>query len=203
MKKPHPQLVLSAYMQGIFPMAHPEEQGSIYWYAPDPRAILPLQDFHCPRRLAQTVKNKPYDIAIDRDFEGVINACAAPRKTQQQTWISSGLAKTYIKLHEMGFAHSVEAWKDGELVGGLYGVSIGGFFAGESMFYRATDASKICLVYLVRRMKERGFALLDIQFMTDHLAQFGAIEIPRDDYEQRLAEAIERDCTFVDSQQPE
>ena len=198
MKRPHPQLVLSAYMQGIFPMAHPEEEGRIYWYAPDPRAILPLDEFHCPRRLAQTVKKAPYEIAINRDFQGVIDGCAAPRETQQETWISSGLAESYAELHQMGYVHTVEAWRGDRLVGGLYGVAIGGFFAGESMFFRATDASKICLVYLVERLRQRGFSLLDIQFMTDHLAQFGAREIPREEYERRLAEALELDCTFVD-----
>ncbi len=197
MKQPSPQLVLSAYTQGVFPMAHPEEDNKIYWYAPDPRAIMPIDDFHCPSRLAHTVKKRPFDIWIDRDFDAVVEGCAAPRKTQKQTWISSGLAAVFSELHRLGFVHTVEAWDGDELVGGLYGVSIGGFFAGESMFYRKTDASKICLVHLVRRLQDRGFALLDIQFTTDHLEQFGAREIPRDDYEQRLAEAIEMPCSFV------
>ena len=196
MKRPSPQLVISAYTQGIFPMAHPEEEHRIYWYAPDPRAILPLDEFHVPRRLEQTVRSEPFEIAINRDFPGVITECAAPRKTQKQTWISSGLADVYIELHRLGFAHSVEAWQGDRLVGGLYGVAIGGLFAGESMFYRERDASKVCLVHLVRRLNERGFALLDIQFLTDHLAQFGAREISRDEYERRLAEAIELNCTF-------
>ena len=179
-------------------MAHPDEDDRIYWYAPDPRAILPIDDFHVPRRLQQTVDGEPFEIAINRDFEGVIEGCAAPRKTQKQTWISSGLASVYAELHRLGFVHTVEAWSDDELVGGLYGVAIGGFFAGESMFFRKTDASKVCLVHLVRRLKDRGFALLDIQFMTDHLAQFGAREIRRDEYERRLAVAIELPCRFTD-----
>ena len=203
MKQPSPQLVLSAYTQGVFPMAHPEEDNKIYWYAPDPRAIMPIDDFHCPRRLAHTVKKRPFDIWIDRDFDAVVEGCAAPRETQKQTWISSGLAAVFSELHRLGFVHTVEAWDGDELVGGLYGVSIGGFFAGESMFYRKTDASKICLVHLVRRLQERGFALLDIQFTTDHLEQFGAREISRDDYEQRLAEAIEMPCSFVNDDRPD
>lgn len=198
MKRPSPQLVLSAYTQGIFPMAHPEEDDRIYWYAPDPRAVMPIEDFHCPRRLGQTIRNKPFDIWVNRDFEGVVDGCAAPRETQDQTWISSGLADVYAELYELGFVHTVEAWKDEELVGGLYGVAIGGFFAGESMFYRETDASKICLVHLARRLDERGFELLDIQFLTDHLEQFGAYEISREEYERRLAEAIDLPRSFVD-----
>lgn len=183
-------------------MAHPEEDDRIYWYAPDPRAILPIEDFHCPRRLAQTVRQKPFDIFVNRDFDGVIEGCAAPRKTQAQTWISSGLADAFAELYRLGFVHTVEAWKDDELVGGLYGVSIGGFFAGESMFFRKTDASKVCLVHLVERLQQRGFELLDIQFMTDHLAQFGAYEISRDEYERQLAVAIELPCSFVDENGP-
>lgn len=179
-------------------MAHPEEDERIYWYAPDPRAIIPLDNFHVPRRLEQTLRKKPYEIAINRDFDGVIAACAAPRENQPQTWISSGLAEVYGELHNLGFAHTVEAYLDGELVGGLYGVALGGMFAGESMFHRARDASKICLVHLVERLKSRGYVLLDIQFMTDHLAQFGAMEIGRDEYEERLEEAIELPCQFVD-----
>ncbi len=200
MRRPSAQLVISAYTQGIFPMAHPEEDGRIYWYAPDPRAILPLEDFHVPRRLAQTVAAEPFEICINRDFDAVIAGCAAPRKTQKKTWISSGLAEAYAELHRLGFVHTVEAWCDDELVGGLYGVAIGGFFAGESMFYRKTDASKICLVHLVRRLRRRNFTLLDIQFMTDHLAQFGAREIPQEEYERRLAAAIELPCEFVGDQ---
>ena len=179
-------------------MAHPEEDDRIYWYAPDPRAILPIEDFHVPRRLEQTVSKEPFEICINRDFDAVIKECAAPRKTQKQTWISSGLAAVYSELHHLGFVHTVEAWEGDELVGGLYGVAIGGLFAGESMFHRRTDASKICLVHLVRRLEERGFMLLDIQFITDHLAQFGAVEIPREEYEDLLAEALELPCTFVD-----
>ncbi len=196
--RPTVEELLAAYMQGVFPMAHPEEGGRIYWYAPDPRAILPLDDFHTPRRLAQTVRQDPFDIRISTDVKGVIEACAAPRANQSQTWISSGIRDAYLELHERGFVHTVEAWLDDQLVGGLYGVAIGGLFAGESMFFRETDASKVCLVHLVRRLRRRGYTLLDIQFINDHLRQFGAIEIPRADYEQRLARALARPCRFID-----
>ncbi|MFP4598733.1 MAG: leucyl/phenylalanyl-tRNA--protein transferase [Persicimonas sp.] len=197
MEKPNPQILISAYMQGIFPMAHPEEGGSIYWYAPDPRGILPIEDFHCPSRLAQTVSQEPFEIRYDTAFKQVMEECAAPRKIQKTTWISEGLIEAYSELNQLGFAHSVEAWLDDELVGGLYGVSVGGLFAGESMFYRETDASKVCLVHLVERLKERGFRLLDVQFVNDHLEQFGAIEISREDYERRLAEALEQQVQFI------
>lgn len=198
MTRPTPRLVLSAYAQGIFPMAHPEEEDRIYWYAPDPRAILPLEGLRVSRRLRQTLAAEPFTIAINRDFPAVIRACAEPRKAQGKTWISDEIEALFIALHRMGFAHSVEAWLGDDLVGGLYGVAIGGFFAGESMFHRRTDASKICLVHLVERLKDRGFALLDIQFLTDHLARFGAVEIPRADYEERLQEALLLPCAFVD-----
>lgn len=196
MKQPNPQILLSAYMQGIFPMAHPEEDDEIYWYAPDPRGILPIEEFHCPSRLAQTVRQEPFEIRYNTAFRRVMEECAAPRKIQKSTWISEGLVEAYTDLHELGFAHSVEAWLDDRLVGGLYGVGVGGLFAGESMFFRETDASKICLVHLVERLDERGFTLLDIQFVNDHLEQFGAIEISRDEYERRLACALERDVEF-------
>ncbi|QDG53265.1 leucyl/phenylalanyl-tRNA--protein transferase [Persicimonas caeni] len=196
MKKPNPHILLSAYMQGIFPMAHPEEDGAIYWYAPDPRGILPIEDFHCPSRLAQTVRQEPYEIRYNTAFRRVMEECAAPRKIQKSTWISEGLIEAYSELHELGFAHSVEAWLDDRLVGGLYGVSVGGLFAGESMFFRETDASKICLVHLVERLAERGFTLLDIQFVNEHLEQFGAVEITRDEYERRLADALELEVEF-------
>lgn len=197
MKRPTPHLLLSAYMQGIFPMAHPEEEEEIYWYGPDPRAIMPIEDFHVPRRLAQTVRQEPFEICVDRAFDAVIAECAAPRETQSETWISSGLAAAYKELYQLGFVHTVEAWEGDELVGGLYGISIGGFFAGESMFHRRTDASKICLVHLIERLKRRRYTLLDIQFMTDHLAKFGAHEISREEYERRLAIAVELPRSFV------
>ncbi len=198
MKRPSANILLSAYLQGIFPMAHPEANGEIYWYAPDPRAIIPLDTFHASRRLRQVMRSGEFELTVNQCFERVMHECAAPRDTQQTTWISSGLIDAYVELHELGFAHSVEAWKDGELAGGLYGVSIGGMFAGESMFHRHTNASKVSLVYLVERMKERGMTLLDTQFLTDHLARFGACEITREEYEERLREAVAIETGFVD-----
>lgn len=199
MKQPGPELLLAAYAQGIFPMAHEELDGEVYWYAPDPRAIIPLDGFRASRRLRQRVRSGEFEIRIDTCFERVMRECAAPRGADGKTWISSGLIEVYTHLHRMGVAHSVEAWsaEDGELVGGLYGVALGGLFAGESMFHRRTDASKVALVALVERMKAQGMTLLDIQFMTPHLASFGAVEIPRADYEARLAEALRLPVHFV------
>jgi len=198
MKRPSAELLLSAYVQGIFPMAHPEADDEIFWYAPDPRAIIPLDEFHASRRLRQIVRKGVFEIKINADFVGVMNACAAPRDTQESTWISSGIIDSYVELHHLGFAHSVEAWQDGELVGGLYGVGVGGLFAGESMFHRATNASKVCLYHLVEHMKARGMTLLDIQFVTDHLAKFGAVEVTKDEYERQLQLAVTRPVNFVD-----
>jgi len=178
-------------------MAHPELDGEVYWYAPDPRAILPVEDFHCPTRLRKTVDKKPFEIRYNTAFREVMQACAAPRKIQKTTWISSGIIEAYCKLHALGFAHSVEAWRGDALVGGLYGVSISGFFAGESMFFRETDASKVCLVHLIERMRERGMPLLDVQYSNPHLEQFGVIEIPRDEYEARLAAALDLRVHFA------
>jgi leucyl/phenylalanyl-tRNA--protein transferase len=183
-----PDLLLTAYMRGIFPMTHSD--GKLYWYDPDPRAILPLEAFHVPRTLRRTVRKAPFNIRADGDFRATMRACADPAPGRQSTWISQELIDLYTHLHEAGFAHSIEAWQDGEMVGGLYGVAIGGLFAGESMFSRATDASKIALVHLVERLRAGGFILLDTQFTTPHLERFGALEIPRAEYKQRLAAAL-------------
>lgn len=193
-----PQTLLMAYAQGVFPMAH--EDGQILWYDPDPRAIIPLDAFHVPTRLARTVRQAPYEICVNRAFRRVMELCAAPTPGRERTWISEEMIETYCGLHELGFAHSVEAWHEGELVGGLYGIALNSLFAGESMFSRMRDASKITLVYLVRRMQRRNFLLLDIQFLTDHLAQFGAREISRKEYYQRLAHALRRSNAFTDQQ---
>lgn len=179
-------------------MAHPELGGEIYWYAPDPRAIMPLETFHCPARLRRTLQQDLFEIRYNTAFRQVMQACAAPRKIQKTTWISAGLIDAYCQLHELGFAHSVEAWQDGQLVGGLYGVSIAGLFAGESMFFRQTDASKVCLVHLVERMKARGLVLLDVQFSNPHLEQFGVLDIPRLEYARRLGEALKLAVRFAD-----
>jgi len=183
-----PHILLNAYSQGIFPMA--DEDGTIYWYDPDPRAILPLASFHVPRRLQRTVNRAGYEVRVNTAFREVMIACMEPAPGREKTWISMEIVDVYCELHELGFAHSVETWIEGELTGGLYGVAVGGMFAGESMFSRVTDSSKIALVHLVARLSERGFQLLDIQFLTEHLRSFGAVEIPRDEYKRRLARAL-------------
>ena len=175
-------------------MADPD--GAIYWYDPDPRAILPLDKFHGPRRLARRVRKGDFKIKVDFAFEAVITACAQPAPGREVTWINDEIIASYCELHQLGFAHSVETWIDGELVGGLYGVSIRGFFAGESMFSHATDASKIALVHLVKHLRRRNFALLDTQFTTAHLRRFGAIEISRTEYQRRLVAALRVETDF-------
>lgn len=189
-----PELLLSAYAQGVFPMAH--DDGEIYWYSPDPRAILPLDRFHVPQSLRRVIHRGRFTVVIDSAFEQVISACAEPGPGRESTWISREVAEAYIRLHQLGFAHSVECWLDGELVGGLYGVSLRGLFAGESMFSRVTDASKVALYFLVQRLRERGFLLLDTQFLTPHLERFGAVEIPAEQYQLLLAEALSIRASF-------
>ena len=183
-----PDLLLNAYCQGIFPMAGPD--GRVYWYDPDPRAILPLDGFHLPRSLAKVVQRGLFGIRVNSDFTAVIQACAEPGKGREESWISPEIIAAYTGLHQLGFAHSVECWQDGRLVGGLYGVAVRGLFAGESMFSRERDASKVALVHLVERLRRGGFQLLDLQFMTDHLRRFGAVEISRRKYRRRLREAL-------------
>lgn len=185
--------LLYAYTQGVFPMAHDD---GIYWHDPDPRAILPLDCFHMPRSLERSLRRGAFDIRFDTAFSELIAACAAPAPGRETTWISREIISAYVRLHRAGFAHSVEAWHDDRLVGGLYGVAINSFFAGESMFSRETDASKVALVYLVRRLNERGFVLLDVQYCTDHLRRFGAVEISRGAYRKRLAQALEKRNRF-------
>jgi leucyl/phenylalanyl-tRNA--protein transferase len=187
-----PRVLLSAYAQGVFPMAM--EDGEIGWFSPDPRGILPLDSFHVPSRLARVVRRGAFEIHIDRGFERVMRACAASH--EDGTWINEAIIRSYVALHERGCAHSVEAWRGGDLAGGLYGVHLGGAFFGESMFHRVTDASKVALVALVDRLVSRGFTLLDIQWTTEHLEQFGAVEIPREDYLDRLTGALGKDCVF-------
>ncbi len=183
-----PETLLSAYMQGIFPMAH--EEGRIYWYSPNPRAILPLDGLHVSQSLRRVLHRGAFDVRFDTDFEAVIAACAAPAPGREQTWISAELQRAYVELHRLGFAHSVEAWQGEELVGGLYGVSIRGFFAGESMFSRRRDASKVALYYLVQHLRARDFRLLDTQFQTAHLMKMGAVEIARRRYLALLRQAL-------------
>ena len=183
-----PQILLQAYSQGIFPMA--DDDGSVYWYDPDPRAILPLDTFHMPRSLARRIRQGGFEVRFDTAFREVMTACAKPAPGREATWISPEFINVYSALHRLGFAHSVETWINGQLAGGLYGVSIQGLFAGESMFSQVADSSKIALVYLIDRLRQGGFYLLDIQFMTPHLQRFGAIEISRAEYRAQLAHAL-------------
>jgi len=185
-----PELLEEAYRQGIFPMA--DEDGEIHWYSPDPRTVIELDRFHIPRRLAQTIRTKEFELVVDRDFEGVLRGCA----NRVETWISGEIAAAYTALHRIGKAHSVETYYDGKLAGGIYGVSLGGAFMGESMFTIVRDASKVCLAFLVGRLKERGYALFDVQFTTPHLKRFGAVEIPRGEYLRRLQKALKLTCRF-------
>ena len=188
-----PELILTAYRRGVFPMAV-DARGTIRWFSPDPRAIIPLDDrFHVPHGLRRTLKKNPFAVTFDQDFPAVIRECA---KRKDGTWISPGIMKSYGRLHKVGHAHSVEVWREDELVGGLYGVHIGAAFFGESMFHRATDASKVALVALVERLRAGGFDLLDTQWLTPHLAQFGTYEISRAHYLRRLRRAIALRCAF-------
>jgi leucyl/phenylalanyl-tRNA--protein transferase len=189
-----PELVVRAYCVGAFPMSDARD-GEIRWYSPDPRALLPLEEesFKVSRSLRRRVNSGCYRVTMNRAFERVIRACAEPRPSEAQTWINDAIIDVYCQLHAAGLAHSVEAWAgegDPELVGGLYGVSLGGAFFGESMFHRATDASKVCLVKLVEHLRDNGFSLLDVQFVNPHLEQFGVYEISRDEYLERLEQAL-------------
>ena len=183
-----PQVLLKAYACGIFPMAESAEDNALYWIEPERRGILPLDRVHVPRRLARTIRRGGFEVRIDDDFDAVIAGCAAPRAGRRSTWINGRIRNLYAELFAMRHCHTVEVWEDGELIGGLYGVHLGRAFFGESMFSKARDASKIALIYLVARLKFGGFELLDTQFLTGHLARFGAIEVGRAEF-QRLLEA--------------
>lgn len=185
-----PDMLLRAYAYGIFPMAEGRSDPAVHWIEPEQRGIIPLDRFHVPRRLRRTVRKGIYEIRCDSDFAGVIRLCADSVPGRNDTWINRSIENLHTRLFEMGFAHSIEAWRDGELVGGLYGIALGGAFFGESMFSRARDASKVALVHLVARLRHGGFALLDSQFVTEHLSQFGACEIGREEYRERLASAL-------------
>ena len=185
-----PDLLLYTYRFGLFPMADPDQDGAVYWMDPDPRGIIPLDGFHTPKNLRKLVRRAPFEVVTDRDFEAVMRACAEPAPGRESTWISEEVVGVYTALHRRGVAHSVECWEDGRLVGGLYGVALGGAFFGESMFTRVRDASKVALVHLVAALRRGGFVLLDTQFVTPHLRQFGAVEIPQATYKQRLAAAL-------------
>lgn len=189
-----PALLLQAYASGWFPMAaDPERGGGVEWFSPDPRGVLPLERVHLPGRLRRVIRQGRFEIRIDTAFERVMRACAA----REETWISDEIVESYVALHRLGFAHSVEAWRAERLVGGLYGVALRGAFFGESMYHEETDASKVALAALVTRLGDRGYALLDVQWVTPHLKQFGAVEVPRRRYLKLLADSLQLDCRFI------
>jgi leucyl/phenylalanyl-tRNA--protein transferase len=192
-----PEVLLKAYACGIFPMAETAEDLSLYWIEPEHRGIIPLERFHVSARLARTVRSDRFTITVNRDFDAVIAGCAAPQAGRAKTWINARIGALYRRLHQRGHCHSIEAYDGGELVGGLYGVTLGGAYFGESMFHRTRDASKVALVHLVARLKAAGFTLLDTQFVTDHLKTFGAVEISRRQYHRLLEEALREEATFA------
>jgi leucyl/phenylalanyl-tRNA---protein transferase len=192
-----PELVLKAYMIGVFPMAEDAQSSELMWIKPEMRGIIPLDRFHVPRSLAKAMKRQPFEFRFSTDFEGVIAGCAEARPGRETTWINAPIRRAYAELFKRGHCHTVEAWRDGKMAGGLYGISLGSAFFGESMFSRETDASKMCLVMLVERLRQRGYQLLDSQFITDHLSRFGAVEVLRVRYERMLADALLRQCRFL------
>lgn len=192
-----PDLLLKAYASGVFPMAESATDPEVFWVRPETRGVIPLDAFHVPKSLRKTIRQQRYDVRFDTDFAGVIDGCAEERAERETTWINAPIREAYIRLFEIGHCHSVEAWHEGLLVGGLYGVSLGGVFFGESMFSRETDSSKVCLVHLVERLNERGFVLLDTQFTTEHLKRFGAIDVPRGKYEKMLEKALQAEALFM------
>ena len=193
-----PDWILDAYRHGIFPWPVCGDIEMLAWWSLDPRAVIELDRFHVPRRLANTCRSARFTTTLDRDFRGVIEGCATANDRLGNTWITPDMLEAYVRLHELGHAHSVEVWREGRLAGGVYGLAIGGLFAAESMFFRVRDASKVALVRLVEHLRARGYRLFDIQQLTPHTAQFGAIEIPRRDYLRRLADALEQPVTFGD-----
>lgn len=186
-----PGVLLRGYANGIFPMGD-DDTGAVRWYTPDPRAHLPLEEFHVPQNLRRRVRRREFEVTANRDFEAVIEACA----DRPRTWITPRIIRVYLALHERGHAHSVECWQDGDLAGGLYGVVLKGAFFGESMFYRVSNASKVALVHLVRQLRAGGFALLDTQYSTEHLERFGVVEIPRSTFQQKLSQALDLTATW-------
>jgi leucyl/phenylalanyl-tRNA--protein transferase len=193
-----PEVLLKAYACGIFPMAESAEDNALYWIEPEERGVIPLDRFHVPARLARTVRSDRFTVAIDRDFEAVMSGCATPKPGRGRTWINSRIRNLYTKLHERGHCHSIEVYDGRQLVGGLYGVSLARAFFGESMFHEARDASKVALVHLVARLRAGGFALLDTQFVTDHLKTFGAMEISRRQYHKQLEAAMMGKADFFE-----
>jgi leucyl/phenylalanyl-tRNA--protein transferase len=188
-----PEILLRAYAAGIFPMAESADDPGLFWVEPEIRGIIPLDGFHLPSRLRRTVRSDRFELRVDQDFEAVVAACAESRPDRAETWINRRIRRLYGELFALGYVHTVECWREGRLVGGLYGVSLGGAFFGESMFHRESDASKVALVHLVARLRRGGYQLLDTQFQTAHLAQFGTREVPRDSYRALLDAAIRAD----------
>jgi leucyl/phenylalanyl-tRNA--protein transferase len=198
-----PDLLLRAYAIGIFPMAESREATEIHWVEPTQRGIIPLESFHVPRSLRKVIRQGRFEVTVDKDFIGVIDGCAEPKEGRDDTWINPTIRRLYVELHRMGHAHSLEVWREGQLVGGLYGVALGGAFFGESMFSREPDASKVALDHLVAILRQGCFRLLDTQFVTDHLERFGAIEVSRDAYRERLNRAINVTAQFEPLVSPE
>jgi leucyl/phenylalanyl-tRNA--protein transferase len=190
------ELLLKAYAHGVFPMARRRDDDEIYFVSPEERGIIPLETFHVPHRLARTLRSDRFTVRINSAFHEVITTCAEAAPDREDSWINAQIVSLYSELHSIGRAHSVECWREGRLIGGLYGVSLGGAFFGESMFSRERDASKVALVHLVARLKAAGFSLLDAQFLTDHLSQFGAVAIPRKQYLEILANALSQTADF-------
>ncbi len=196
-KKIDPAIIIAAYKQGIFPMAESAEDSNYAFYSPEKHGQLSIKNLHIPKRLLKTLKQAPYDITINQAFANVINGCAATQKGRQNTWINTPIRDVFIKLHEQKLAHSVECWKDGELIGGLYGLAIGAVFCGESMFSTQKDASKIALVHLCARLWKGGFHVLDTQFTNEHLEQFGIYEIPQKEYEDLIQIQMQKPANFL------
>jgi leucyl/phenylalanyl-tRNA--protein transferase len=191
-----PEVLLKAYACGIFPMAESADDPALYWIEPEKRGVIPLDTFHVPGRLARTVRSERFAIHVNRDFDGVLDGCAEPRPGRARTWINTRIRVLYQKLYQIGHCHSIEAYEDGRLAGGLYGVCLGRAFFGESMFHRGRDASKVALVHLVARLKAGGFQLLDTQFVTDHLKTFGALEVSRRQYHRMLEGSLVGEADF-------
>jgi leucyl/phenylalanyl-tRNA--protein transferase len=192
-----PEVLLKAYACGIFPMAESAEDPALYWIEPDMRGIIPLAGFHMSARLARTVRSTPFTVLVDRDFDAVIEGCAEPGRGRARTWINARIRRIYRGLFDRGHCHTVEVYDRDNLVGGLYGVSLGAVFFGESMFHRARDASKIALVHLVARLMAGGYRLLDTQFVTEHLKSFGAVEVPKERYHVLLAQGLAGEADFA------
>jgi leucyl/phenylalanyl-tRNA--protein transferase len=191
-----PQVLLKAYSCGIFPMAESADDPALYWIEPQQRGVLPLEEIHIPQRLRRTIRQDVFEIRVDTDYEKVIAGCAASRPGRRSTWINKRIRQLYFELFELGHCHTVEAWRDGRLVGGLYGVNLKGAFFGESMFSRERDASKVALMHLAARLIAGGFVMLDTQFVTEHLRQFGTTEVPRENFHKLLETALSHEADF-------